>query len=251
MIRFQRSCNRFAISSAEVRDTPVMSQGDYRRIEQFFQPDGQLADPYTGRVVDGIGDRRIGADIAELAQTLDAQIVDQVILLADQDHLGLFDVGIDRDQIFDEVGVVVAGTPAIDLGGGRRVDDAAGGERANDARTADLAGPRIACTRISTMKACCIGCNAPPGSASPSIVVTGPRTAMARVRHPSTRTPSTSTVQAPHWPWSQPFFAPVSASLARARYPTLAPPIAAPGLCPAAAETDNPVLFRRAVASAM
>ena len=58
-------------------------QGKRGRVEQFFQPDGQLADPDTGRVVDGIGDRRVGADITELAQTLDAEIVDQVILLGD------------------------------------------------------------------------------------------------------------------------------------------------------------------------
>src|SRR5207248_5721855 len=118
----------------------------------------QVADSYAGRVIDGIGDCRIGADIAELAQTLDAQIVDQVIFLGDQDHLGHVDVGIDRDQIFGEIGVVVTGAPAIYFGrlvqgrgdapdqtahelalGGRRVDNAAGGERADDARTADLA----------------------------------------------------------------------------------------------------------------
>jgi hypothetical protein len=54
-------------------------------MEQFFQPDRQLADPEAGCVVDGIGDRRVGADIAELAQILDAKIVDQVILLGDQE----------------------------------------------------------------------------------------------------------------------------------------------------------------------
>jgi hypothetical protein len=32
-------------------------------MEQFFQPDRQLADPEAGRMVDGIGDRRVGADI--------------------------------------------------------------------------------------------------------------------------------------------------------------------------------------------
>jgi hypothetical protein len=57
-------------------------------MEQFFQPDRQLADPEAGRVVDGIGDRRVGADIAELTQTVDAEIVDQVIFLGDQDHRG-------------------------------------------------------------------------------------------------------------------------------------------------------------------
>ena len=50
----------------------------------------------------------------------------------------------------------------------------------------------------------------------PSIVVTcRPLTLAASVRHESTRRPSTRTVQAPHCPWSQPFFVPVSASRSR------------------------------------
>ncbi len=50
---------------------------------------------------------------------------------------------------------------------------------------------------------------------SPSIVVTSPSTVAARQKQESTRTPSTSTVQAPHWPWSHPFLVPVSASRSR------------------------------------
>src|SRR2546425_9657518 len=38
---------------------------------------------------------------------------------------------------------------------------------------------------------------------------------MARLRHESTRLPLTCTVQAPHCPWSQPFFVPVSATVSR------------------------------------
>src|SRR5438132_14113476 len=37
----------------------------------------------------------------------------------------------------------------------------------------------------------------------------------ASVKHERTRRPSTSTVQAPHWPWSQPFLVPVSPSRSR------------------------------------
>ena len=60
------------------------------------------------------------------------------------------------------------------------------------------------------MKACCIGCSSPPsrqafdGGDRPAL-----RRSTARVRQDSTRRPSTSTVQAPHWPWSQPFLVPV------------------------------------------
>jgi hypothetical protein len=50
------------------------------------------------------------------------------------------------------------------------------------------------------MKAACIGWSRSP-FASPSIVVTSlPSTVAASVRQESTRFPSTSTVQAPHWP---------------------------------------------------
>ena len=46
--------------------------------------------------------------------------------------------------------------------------------------------------------------------ASPSMVVIArPSTWAASVRQASTRSPSTCTVQAPHWPWSQPFLVPV------------------------------------------
>ena len=42
-----------------------------------------------------------------------------------------------------------------------------------------------------------------------------PATATASVRHDNTRRPSSRTVQAPHWPWSQPFFAPVRPTCSR------------------------------------
>ena len=52
--------------------------------------------------------------------------------------------------------------------------------------------------------------------ARPSIVVTSrPWTLAASVRQDSTRRPSISTVQAPHWPWSQPFLPPVSPRCSR------------------------------------
>ena len=61
------------------------------------------------------------------------------------------------------------------------------------------------------MKACCIGCSGPSGSARPSMVVIS--RPVGRRRQASGRTARAGrrrcTVQAPHWPWSQPFFAPV------------------------------------------
>src|SRR4051794_26870241 len=64
------------------------------------------------------------------------------------------------------------------------------------------------------MNASCTGCSASP-SARPSIVVTSSRTATASSRQELARRPPTSTVHAPHCPWSQPFLAPVSASSSR------------------------------------
>src|SRR5678816_905099 len=52
----------------------------------------------------------------------------------------------------------------------------------------------------------------------PSIVVISfPSCITARLRHESTLLPFTCTVQAPHWPESQPFFVPVRANCSRRR----------------------------------
>ena len=67
------------------------------------------------------------------------------------------------------------------------------------------------------MNACCSGCSAPP-EASPSIVVTSrPSYCTASARHDRIRSPSTSTVQAPHAPWLQPFFVPKSSKCSRTK----------------------------------
>ena len=47
------------------------------------------------------------------------------------------------------------------------------------------------------------------------VVMSEPLAATARVRQELTRRPSTRTVQAPHWPWSQPFLLPVSSRCSR------------------------------------
>src|SRR5580704_15126629 len=47
------------------------------------------------------------------------------------------------------------------------------------------------------------------------VVILAPSAVTARVRQELMRRPSTSTVQAPHWPWSQPFLLPVSARVSR------------------------------------
>ena len=49
------------------------------------------------------------------------------------------------------------------------------------------------------------------------VVISAPCAATARVRQELTRRPSMSTVQAPHWPWSQPFLLPVRSRCSRRR----------------------------------
>ena len=84
--------------------------------------------------------------------------------------------------------------------------------------TADMIWPEVQNPHwkaSQSMKARCTGWSWSPW-ASPSTVVTRlPWTVAASVRHDSTRRPSTWTVQAPHWPRSQPFLEPVSPSRSR------------------------------------
>ncbi|MNP44100.1 hypothetical protein D3C76_1379480 [compost metagenome] len=47
------------------------------------------------------------------------------------------------------------------------------------------------------------------------VVIFEPSCITARVRHALMRRPSAITVQAPHWPWSQPFLVPVSCRCSR------------------------------------
>src|SRR5205807_2522996 len=47
------------------------------------------------------------------------------------------------------------------------------------------------------------------------VVISAPLATTAKVRQELTRRPSRRTVQAPHWPWSQPFLLPVSSKCSR------------------------------------
>ena len=82
----------------------------------------------------------------------------------------------------------------------------------------DLPGRAVAAlkARRSGRNAACIGCRSPVrrqpfDRRRPS----RPSHCAASVRHDTTRLPSSSTVHAPHAPWSQPFFVPVSPSWSR------------------------------------
>ena len=85
-------------------------------------------------------------------------------------------------------------------------------------RRADLAGRAVAALEPScSTNAACSGCSAvrPPGPRSSTISAPSCVTASARQR---VRAPAVdSTVHAPHWPWSQPFFVPVRPRCSRSR----------------------------------
>ena len=49
------------------------------------------------------------------------------------------------------------------------------------------------------------------------VVTSAPSCITASVRQELIRWPSTRTVQAPHWPWSQPFLVPVRSRCSRSR----------------------------------
>src|SRR6201994_91263 len=67
------------------------------------------------------------------------------------------------------------------------------------------------------MNACCNGCSR-PSSVRPSTVVTSrPSYWTASAKQEMIRSPSTSTVQAPHAPWLHPFFVPYSSSCSRSK----------------------------------
>ena len=65
------------------------------------------------------------------------------------------------------------------------------------------------------MKAYCIRCSLLSRERRSMVMIDWSWTASARVRQDSTRLPSTITVHAPHCPWSQPFFVPVSPMCSR------------------------------------
>ena len=53
------------------------------------------------------------------------------------------------------------------------------------------------------------------------VMISVPCAATASSRQLLTRLPSASTVQAPHWPWSQPFLVPVSPRCSRSASSTV------------------------------
>src|SRR5262249_20584436 len=68
------------------RSDAVRADGPLLR-HHLVDGDRQVAHAPAGRVKHRIGDRRRGADDTDLAHALDAERVDQVVLLLDKDHV--------------------------------------------------------------------------------------------------------------------------------------------------------------------
>src|SRR5882724_12409664 len=62
----------------------------------------------------------------------------------------------------------------------------------------------------SSAKACWSGCSRPPSAIPSTVMIRAPSVSTGSARHESTGAPSTSTVQVPHSPSSQPCLVPVS-----------------------------------------
>src|SRR5215207_8840362 len=67
------------------------------------------------------------------------------------------------------------------------------------------------------MNACWSGCSAAPPANPSTVVISRPSYCTARARQELIRSPSARTVHAPHAPWLQPFFEPVSPRWSRTR----------------------------------
>ena len=68
----------------------------------------------AGGVIDCIDDRRRDADDADFAQPLDAERIDDVVRLVDEDHFDVVHVGVHWDMIFGNVRIHDAAEFVID-----------------------------------------------------------------------------------------------------------------------------------------
>src|SRR5207253_711826 len=87
------------------------------RLQQLVRRDRQLPDASARGMEDGVGDRRRDPDHAELTHALDAERVDDRIVLLDEHRLDPMDVGVDGDVVVLEVRVHDPSVAVVDLGG--------------------------------------------------------------------------------------------------------------------------------------
>ena len=74
------------------------------------------------------------------------------------------------------------------------------------------------CSPCLSQNASCSGCSVPSGASPSMVVIDAPSACTARQVHDLTATPSSSTVQAPHWLVSQPTLVPVRPPSSRRKW---------------------------------
>ena len=84
---------------------------------QLLQSHRQLANALASSVKDRIAHRCIGADVGQLAESLDAGRVDMVVLLGKQDHLDARHICVHRHQVVGQIVIDVARIALVDFGG--------------------------------------------------------------------------------------------------------------------------------------
>src|SRR3954452_4103138 len=71
----------------------------FPRSHDLVYGDRQVADAPAGGVEDGVGDGGGRADDADLTQPLDPDRTGLVVLLIDEDHVDIVDIGVRRDVV--------------------------------------------------------------------------------------------------------------------------------------------------------
>jgi integrase len=131
-------------------------------LEQLVDSDREVADAGAEGIVHGVGDRRRGADDADLAEALGAGRPECVLGLVQPGDVELIDVGVDGDVVLGEVVVddvaegrvedalfvqrhgQAHGHSAYELRPCRRgVEDVAGGEHSDEARDPHFGGVEV------------------------------------------------------------------------------------------------------------
>lgn len=94
---------------------PTRARRQVSRLQQLLDPDRQFAHAGARRVEDGVGDGGVEAEIAELAEAFDAEVVH--LLSCAGDGIDINNIGVCREEVFGEVVFIAARRTAADLGG--------------------------------------------------------------------------------------------------------------------------------------
>src|SRR5207245_3648327 len=75
------------------------------KLNHLVERDRQVAHALSRRMIDRVGDRSRHADNADLAEALDAERIDDLVRLLDEDDVDVVHIGIHGHVVFGNVGV--------------------------------------------------------------------------------------------------------------------------------------------------